>query len=145
MVTTREYQQSYYYSNRERILKQKKEYQQRNREKINEKNRNYYQNTPAFKYRQQERMRKYKRAWRMHNMYNLTEEDYELMFAKQNGVCAICKTDNWGNKGVPSIDHDHFTGKVRGLLCVSCNHGLGRFKDSLLNLFAAAEYLYQNK
>jgi len=64
---------------------------------------------------------------------------------KQNGKCAICKkpeTRKTGNKiRELSIDHCHKTGKVRGLLCDSCNNGLGRFKDSVKLLESALKYL----
>lgn len=56
-------------------------------------------------------------------LYGITIEDYERMYFEQGGVCAIC-----GNPPPPTkhlfIDHDHKTGKVRGLLCRGCNAGL---------------------
>jgi hypothetical protein len=58
--------------------------------------------------------------------YGLTVADYERMLEEQRGVCAIC-----GNEmDPPCVDHDHATGKVRGLLCKSCNWILGRAKDN---------------
>ena len=71
--------------------------------------------------------------------YEITIEDYENMFTLQNGCCAIC--------GIPikkencRIDHSHETGKVRGLLCISCNTGIGLMQDSPLVLMKAFEYL----
>lgn len=52
--------------------------------------------------------------------YGITKEDYEHMLNAQNGVCAICKKDSklW-------VDHNHLTGKIRGLLCPSCNTFIG--------------------
>ena len=57
--------------------------------------------------------------------------------------CAICGTDdpNFGHVKTFSVDHDHETGKVRGLLCLHCNLGLGKFKDNSTNLRKAADYL----
>jgi hypothetical protein len=69
--------------------------------------------------------------------YGLTEEAYAAMVVSQGGCCLIC--------GSPvdrlHVDHDHSTGDVRGLLCQSCNHGLGNFKDRVDLLLRAADYL----
>ena len=67
------------------------------------------------------------------------------MLKKQDGKCAICGARTPGSgKKMWSIDHDHATGEVRGLLCGTCNTGLGMFKDSADNLRAAANYLDQH-
>jgi len=79
--------------------------------------------------------------------FGLTLQQYDAMFAAQNGVCAICgKPDERIHKatGMPmnlAVDHCHNSKKIRGLLCSYCNHGLGSFKDNVKNLRAAAEYL----
>jgi hypothetical protein len=62
------------------------------------------------------------------------------MVAVQGGRCAICRTTQFGKKG-PAIDHDHDSGKVRGLLCSACNLALGQFGDSVFVLNAALNYL----
>jgi hypothetical protein len=69
--------------------------------------------------------------------YGLSERDYDAMLTRQNGLCAICK--DWMVE--PNVDHCHTTGKVRGLLCSSCNIGLGNFKDSQRLLAQAIVYL----
>lgn len=76
--------------------------------------------------------------------YGLNEKNFADLLKKQNGVCAICKTDEWG-KISPSIDHCHKTGLVRGLLCSHCNTGLGLFEDNESYLLNAAEYLKNAK
>lgn len=77
--------------------------------------------------------------------YGVTQQDYDDRVFAQNGVCAICgkpETRVVGEKNCPlAVDHDHETGIVRGLLCHSCNSGLGHFKDSLENLSNAIDYL----
>lgn len=73
--------------------------------------------------------------------YNLTPEQYRAMQYKQNFCCAICGAHEPGYKRELSVDHDHLTNKVRGLLCISCNTGLGMFKDSIRLLAAAIVYL----
>jgi hypothetical protein len=78
-------------------------------------------------------------AHRRPEKYGLTRDELTALLA-QHGVCAICRTDNWGRKG-PAVDHDHATGRIRGVLCQNCNQGLGRFTDDPARLRAAADYL----
>lgn len=75
-------------------------------------------------------------------LYGLTDEQYEALLTRQDGRCAICKTNEWsGHHKKPHVDHDHATGRVRGILCNNCNQGLGRFADDPVRLMAAARYL----
>lgn len=78
-------------------------------------------------------------------LYGLTPEDFERLLEQQDNRCAICGTAEWGSSGrwpgKPHVDHDHATGRVRGLLCGSCNYGLGAFRDDLERLHAAIQYL----
>lgn len=74
--------------------------------------------------------------------YSLTPDDYYLMLQRQGGVCAICGTSNPGaKKSYFCVDHCHHTGQVRGLLCSSCNIGIGNLKDSRRLLQSALLYL----
>lgn len=73
--------------------------------------------------------------------YNLTIEQYAAMEAAQGGVCAICRQQSRGSDRRLHVDHDHATGRVRGLLCFSCNAGLGNFDDRREWLEAAIQYL----
>jgi hypothetical protein len=68
-----------------------------------------------------ERRRHYRRK------YGITPEWYERTLAAQGGVCAICGSDRktQGQSYFP-VDHCHESGKVRGILCVECNHAIGR-------------------
>jgi Recombination endonuclease VII len=75
--------------------------------------------------------------------HGLTLEDYNNILKKQNNKCAICKRKN--PHGIDlAIDHNHKTGKIRGLLCTNCNTALGSFKDSTKTLQNAIEYLKNN-
>lgn len=71
--------------------------------------------------------------------YGITTEQYDEMFARQSNRCAVCRGEDpvryW------TVDHDHLTGAVRGILCWHCNVGLGHFRDDISNLVAAADYL----
>lgn len=82
------------------------------------------------------------RAYHRQRLYGMTPDDYAEMISQQDHGCAICETTDWGGKtGEPHIDHDHVTGGIRGLLCASCNYGLGCFKDDAVRLRDAADYL----
>lgn len=75
--------------------------------------------------------------------YNLTVELWDALLESQGRQCKVCKTFDPGPKGWHT-DHDHVTGKVRGILCSSCNVGLGCFHDSVDRLQRAIEYLRSN-
>ena len=76
--------------------------------------------------------------------FNITVEQYHQMVKEQSNSCAICKKhkDDFAGRGNSfHIDHCHDTGKVRGLLCSNCNTGLGHFKDDIIALEKAIEYI----
>lgn len=73
--------------------------------------------------------------------YGITLEDYNRMLAEQNECCAICSQHRSKFKNRLNVDHCHLTGKIRGLLCTDCNHGIGKLKDSTVLLAKAIEYL----
>ena len=82
--------------------------------------------------------------------YGITLEDFDAMMETQNGVCAICgQEETRKNKHTRvcrlSIDHDHETGVVRGLLCSNCNFALGGFRDDIELLESAIQYLAGKK
>jgi dCMP deaminase len=76
----------------------------------------------------------------MQREYGLTLTDYNHRLELQGGVCAICKRPPEANKRL-AIDHDHATGKIRGLLCMKCNLLLGYAEDNLTFIRASASYL----
>lgn len=78
-------------------------------------------------------------AW-LKRAYGLTVREFTNLLAQQNGRCGICGTTDWGRKR-PFVDHDHTTGRLRGLLCCRCNFGVGSFKDNPDILRAAIQYL----
>lgn len=89
--------------------------------------------------------RAYLRAWHRQKKYGISAEETVAFWEKQKGCCGICKRKlprhfHQGRRNF-HIDHDHKTGKVRGLLCFGCNTGLGNFKDDMQRLKAAAAYL----
>ncbi len=82
--------------------------------------------------------------------FGITPEQYDVMLQLQHGRCAICRAENNHRAGSGrvqnfAVDHCHDTGRIRGLLCGSCNIGLGRFKDNPNFLMEAAAYLERYK
>jgi Autographiviridae endonuclease VII len=73
--------------------------------------------------------------------YGITSDNYDELLESQNGVCAICGGHPKGKKRRLCIDHDHNTGKIRGLLCNECNVALGAAKDSESVLVRMINYL----
>ncbi len=88
-----------------------------------------------------EQCNKSRRKSHLKQAYNLSEKDYDKLYKLQNGCCAICKKHQMELKFILCIDHCHKTGQIRGLLCQSCNKGLGCFKDNLTLLDSAINYL----
>lgn len=90
---------------------------------------------------------KHRTALRMRNTwllrkYGISHKDYEQILEKQNGACAICGDTSPGRGDTFfSVDHDHKTMKVRGLLCDACNKGLGHFYDDTDRMQRAILYL----
>lgn len=82
-------------------------------------------------------------------VYNITVDDYKDMYIRQNGKCAICKTDGYAMDSLKhivklNVDHCHTTSNVRGLLCHDCNRALGLFKDNIKYLQTAINYLQES-
>ena len=80
--------------------------------------------------------------------YGITPENYKELFTKQEGKCAICSSSEVSvarRSYNLFVDHDHKTGKVRGLLCHHCNTGLGHYRDNTVILQKAIEYLNANR
>jgi len=73
--------------------------------------------------------------------YDLTPQQYKRMLFMQNYQCAICHRPLPELEHGLAVDHDHVTGKVRGLLCLNCNTGLGQFADDVVRMHRALEYV----
>lgn len=103
-------------------------------------------NSPNFKHglsqnRDSVEYKRYQRECFDKHKYNLEPEQKTALIESQNNSCAICSYEFGQKVGDMKVDHDHATGKVRGLLCDLCNRGLGMFKDSQDNLNKAISYL----
>jgi hypothetical protein len=93
------------------------------------------------KYRAKPEVKERKREYCYKSKYNITLEEYDKMCCQQNGRCLICEEKP--NKLV--VDHDHKTGKVRGLLCNSCNLAIGYLKENKQHFMKAIEYLERDE
>lgn len=109
-----------------------KAWRERNREKVREYNRKSYDKRRFF----------WKRS-------RVTQEKYGEMLAEQNGLCGICNEPETylvrGKLRPLAVDHNHKTGQVRSLLCMACNTGLGKFRDSPSLLLSACGYLSRHE
>jgi len=72
--------------------------------------------------------------------FGITLEEFRERLSKQDGLCAICSLEPGTH-----LDHNHATGKIRGILCNTCNRGLGLFKDNRSVLDNAIRYLKNNE
>src|SRR5262245_42938009 len=135
----------YYQAHKEQIRARISAYRQANREELLKRRRAHYQeNKEVIK----ERARAARHARKCNNdprlrsfelkRYGVTLAEYDALLEKQGGLCAICRKHS---KRRLCIDHCHLTGTVRGLLCDSCNLGLGSLKEDQASLVAALAYL----
>jgi hypothetical protein len=118
--------QSLYNANRRETYASNPDYNAKLRAKVKE----YQESHPHM--RKAQRLRK----------YGITVDEFNTLFEHQGGKCAVCGySDMTQKKMFPHVDHDHETGKVRGLLCSNCNMAIGKMKDSPELLLKAAEYI----
>jgi hypothetical protein len=127
----------------------------------NEWTRRYYASHPEAKKRIQkydkeryannrDKIREQKRETSIFRLYGISYNEFISIFHYQNGKCAICglKLPDIDNSTKTRkntfIDHNHTTGKIRGILCPNCNFGLGNFKDDINILENAIQYLANN-
>ena len=76
------------------------------------------------------------RHYHLKRRYGIGSAEVDALIERQGNVCPIC-----GREGPEQVDHDHATGKVRGVLCFNCNGGLGQFRDDVDALSNAIGYL----
>jgi hypothetical protein len=142
--------QEYYLKHKERIDRRNLEWIQKHRARARQINR-------ASKTKNREPIRKreneYRKRWAAARKarvgmikrllkYNLKPGQFDSMFAEQQGMCKICGSPlaKTGTTGA-QVDHDHVTGKIRGLLCMNCNHGIGCFGDDPELMLKAVAYV----
>lgn len=89
------------------------------------------------------RVGKEDRLWELHikRVYGLDKEEYFRMYLSQDEACATCKNKLPNKFRYLAVDHDHDTGRIRGLLCNTCNRVLGMIKDDPAIAIRMGEYL----
>lgn len=157
---------AWYHANKHLVNKEEKkkymqEYRLNNLEKwkrtpeqrteINSRRREKYSKDKAHREDQKSKAREWqkqnpdKRKAQRIKKYGLTLPEFESMLEAQNNKCSICGYSDTSDPNLfPVVDHCHDTEKVRGLLCMSCNMGLGKFKDDVNVLKNAIRYLEEN-
>jgi hypothetical protein len=122
------------YEQTENRREQRRRYREKNAEKLRAKGRAYAASEDG---KAKQRTAYFKRK------YGITADEYDRLLQSQEGGCAICG-ENPHKYGL-AVDHDHVTGRVRGLLCVSHNTALGFFKDNVALLEKAIQYLLDHQ
>lgn len=152
----REYQREWIKKNKEKLAARRKAWREANYERVRaaelaSRQRNIEQHRAASRERMRkarsERPEHFKEIARRSAIklkYRKTQEEIDALFISQGSRCAICGADHNGGKRW-HIDHCHFTGRVRGILCQHCNLMLGHAKDDVSRLRAAATYLEASK
>lgn len=127
---------AWYDKNRDELAARREEWRLRNPDRTNA-------NYRAWSARNTDKTKGY----HLHSTYGITYEEFQRMRAEQNNECPICGCifGEVGTKDGPCVDHDHKDDCVRGLLCRTCNCGLGLLGDSPDQLQAAIDYLTRTK
>ncbi len=149
MMSTKnaEYQRKYRQENRVKLVEYRRKYRQENIIKIEERELEYRQKNKVriaeynrgYRQRNKEKLTKRRRDNHLQCSYGITLEDYDRMLEAQQGCCAICSSKPEMKR--LAVDHNHSTGKVRGLLCDLCNRALGLLKDDYQIVKSVENYL----
>jgi hypothetical protein len=127
----------YYSNNKEKRKKQARDSYLKHIEKRVEKNNQWRNNN-------RDKIKSYSRINGLKNKFNITLDQYNEIFNKQNGCCMICEKPQSEFPKALCVDHNHQTGKIRGLLCDKCNKGIGFLNDDINILLNAIQYLKDN-
>ena len=139
----REYGEQYYKDNKEILLERSKQWVKDNPEKCKKISKRYYEKNHKELIERARRWTKdHPEKLKEKNLsrYNLSYEDWVKMWVSQDGECAICK-EPFAKQSEAHVDHNHETGKIRGLLCVKCNSALGFLNDNPKLTAKATKYL----
>ena len=123
--------------NPERVASQKRKYRLKYRERDMARR---YANKPKRQLyeKNRTRSRSYRKEMNLIWAYGMQKSEFNDLRIKQHNCCAICR-ERFSE--MPHVDHDHLSGATRGLLCRSCNIGIGHLKDSIKLARAALQYL----
>ncbi len=162
-IRQKEHSKEYHKRNRQKIIERAKNWRIENKDKYNEFYRKRYTNpiyrekhakvVDNWRAKNLDRAREYSREYAKNHpieqrrqwlkrAYGISLETYQILLESQNGKCAICGKENAHKRTkYLFVDHNHNTGKVRGLLCQKCNSLIGYSDENVNNLNMAIEYL----
>jgi hypothetical protein len=130
-------QRRYRESHKEQIKAAARLYRETHKEQISGYARRKWRTDPDHREKHRVRTRRSQRKMVFKRVYGISLEDYDVMFERQGGACAICKRTGL----TLCVDHCHLTGEVRGLLCIRCNSAIGFCSDDPALLQTATDYL----
>lgn len=129
-----------YLQNKDRIALERRKYYQENHQEILKRKKDYYRKgIPKIK----EKSWKQKNILINNRIFNI--EDYNREISRCNKKCEICNQDPSNHKKGFCVDHNHNTYHYRGILCSLCNSALGYFKEDIVIMTRAIEYLRKTK
>jgi hypothetical protein len=126
------------YKNHEDLLEYRRQYRIKNRKRMNAYARQWQKN---YRIKNGEAVSAYKSEYDLKRQYGISSAERDAMLQEQGGACAVCKTKEPDGNGRWRVDHCHVSGKVRGILCSSCNLALGLMKDNIASFRRAIIYL----
>lgn len=129
----KQYHHNWYLKNKDSEAGKKRAWAQLNRQICTQRVKNWQKKNPNSV-----------KNYALKTEYGITLEFYNALLAKQGNKCAICSKTQVELKRKLAVDHCHETGKIRGLLCDTCNRGIGYLKDSISVLETAIAYLRGN-
>jgi len=118
MTYNAEKRRQHYIKNKKQVLEYQNQYYTDHKEERQEYSKQYHLDNVEEK-----------KEYKLEVRYSITQEQYNKMFADQNGCCAICGKHQSNYIKALHVDHDHYTGATRELLCVVCNVYLGRIEN----------------
>lgn len=136
----KEYNKQYRIKNKKHLKQYYKEYRDSHKEERKEYRDSHKEKSKQYRIDNKEKIKNsiIKRK------YGIPLEEYNIIFNKQEGRCAICGIHQNEMSKTLHIDHDHKTGRIRGLLCGNCNLLIGNADDNITTLESAINYLRQN-
>lgn len=139
-VKRKAYIKNYYKNNANYIKEKSRKWREDNKDRVLEDGKKY---SRMRKDKNPELERKRRREYSLKRKYGITLDQYEELLLRQNNSCAICDRDAGEFKTNLAVDHDHKTGRIRGLLCTNCNYRMvAKHRDGEL-LRKIADYIEQ--
>lgn len=145
-----------YIKNKQTYIDNSAKWKKQNKQKVIESNKKYYNKNIEIMRRKEKKYREThaesinSKAILKNVNNSISLEQYKKMFIDQDNKCAICgfeetRISRHGTSMRLCLDHNHFSGKIRKLLCHSCNTGIGKFSENIDLMEKAIQYLKDHK